>query len=83
MCRTLATIVVLPLLSSTLSRRGLHAQMLDLNVIRLSLLVATTGFVLLQLSYHSWMLLLGRRGRSEMLLQMADRVTSALHMRPE
>ena len=59
-CRTLATVVVLPLLSSTLNRRGLQAQMLDLNVIRLSLLVAATGFVLLQLSYRSWMLLLGR-----------------------
>lgn len=55
---SLATIVVLPLLSSVLNRRGLHAQMLDLNVIRVSLLVAATGFVLLQLSYHSWMLLL-------------------------
>ena len=57
---SLATVVVLPLLSSVLNRRGLHAQMLDLNVIRVSLLVAATGFVLLQLSYHSWMLLLGR-----------------------
>lgn len=57
---SLATVVVLPLLSSVLNRRGLHAQMLDLNVIRVSLLVAVTGFVLLQLSYHSWMLLLGR-----------------------
>lgn len=57
---TLATVVVLPLLSSVLNRRGLRAQMLDLNVIRLSLLVAVTGFVMLQLSYYSWMLLLGR-----------------------
>ena len=57
---SLATVVVLPLLSTALNRRGLHAQMLDLNVIRLSLLVAVTGFVLLQFSYHSWMLLLGR-----------------------
>ena len=57
---SLATVVVLPLLSSVLNRRGLHAQMLDLNVIRVSLLVAVTGFVVLQLSYHSGMLLLGR-----------------------
>lgn len=57
---TLATVVVLPLLSSVLHRRGLRAQMLDLKVIRVSLLVAVAGFVLLQLSYHSWMLLLGK-----------------------
>ncbi len=56
---SLATLLVLPLLSSVLNRRGLHAQMLDLNVIRVSLLVAAAGFVLLQLSYHGWMLLLG------------------------
>ena len=57
---SLTTVVVLPLLSSVLNRRGIHAQKLDLNVIRVSLLVAVTGFVLLQLSYHSWMLLLGK-----------------------
>lgn len=56
---SLATIAVLPLLSTVLNRRGLQAQMLDLNVIRISLLIAVVGFVLLQLSYHSWMLLLG------------------------
>lgn len=55
----LATIAVLPLLSTVLNRRGLQAQKLDLNVIRISLLIAVVGFVLLQLSYHSWMLLLG------------------------
>ncbi len=57
---SLATVVVLPLMSSVLNRRGLHAQMLDLNVIRVSLLVAATGFILLQLSYRSWMLLFGK-----------------------
>lgn len=56
---SLATIAVLPMLSTALNRRGLHAQMLDLNVIRISLSIAVIGFVLLQLSYHSWMLLLG------------------------
>lgn len=56
----LATIVALPLLSSVLARRGLRAQILDLNVIRVSLLIATVGFIVLQFSYHSWMLLLGR-----------------------
>lgn len=55
----LATIAVLPLLSSVLNRRGLQAQILDLNVIRVSLLIAAIGFILLQFSYHSWMLLLG------------------------
>ena len=57
---SLATVAILPLLSSVLVRRGLRAQLLDLNVIRVSLVVATAGFVLLQFSYHSWMLLLGR-----------------------
>jgi len=57
---SLATIAVLPLLSTVLNRRGLQAQMLDLNVIQISLFIAVVGFVLLQLSYHSWMLLLGK-----------------------
>lgn len=57
---SLATVAVLPLLSSVLNRRGLRAQILDLNVIQISLLIAVIGFVLLQLSYHSWMILLGR-----------------------
>ena len=55
---TIATVAVLPLMSSVLNRRGLRAQMLDLNVIRFSLGIAALGFVLLQLSYRSWMLLL-------------------------
>lgn len=82
---SLATVVVLPLLSSVLHRRGPSAQMLDLNVIRGSLLVAMTGFVLLQLSYHSWMLLLGRRRlpRAIVLLRMANCIISALRMRHE
>jgi hypothetical protein len=57
---SLATVAVLPLLSSVLNRRGLRAQMLDLNVIRTSLFIAVIGFVVLQLSYRSWMVLLGR-----------------------
>ena len=56
---TIATILVLPLLNSVLNRRGLQAQFLDLNVIRISLFVAMIGFVLLQLSYYGWMLLFG------------------------
>ena len=54
---TIATVAVLPLMSSVLNRRGLRAQMLDLNVIRFSLAIAALGFVLLQLSFRSWMLL--------------------------
>lgn len=56
---TLATIIVLPLLSSVLNRRGLQAQHLDMTVIRVSLLIASVGFLMLQFSYHGWMLLLG------------------------
>ena len=57
---TIATIIVLPLLHSVLDRRGPHAQHLDLNVIRISLFVAMIGFILLQFSFHGWMLLLGK-----------------------
>ena len=56
---SLATVAVLPLLSAALNKRGLQAQILDLNVIRASLLIAVVGFMLLQLSYQSWMLLFG------------------------
>lgn len=58
---SLATVAVLPLLSAALNKRGLQAQILDLNVIRASLLIAVVGFMLLQLSYHSWMLLFGEQ----------------------
>ena len=54
----LATIVVLPLLSSiALHWKGWRAQQLDMNVIRSSLFIAITGFFLLQFSFHVWMLL--------------------------
>ena len=53
-----ATIVVLPLLSSLLDRKGRRAQQLDLNVIRSSLLIAIVGFLLLQFSSRVWMLLM-------------------------
>ena len=55
---SIATIMVLPLLSSVLNRKGLRAQHLDINVIRISLLIATIGFLVLQFSFHGWMLLL-------------------------
>lgn len=58
---SLATIMVLPLLSSMLNRRGLKAQHLDLTVIRISLSVACIGFLLLQTSTQGWMLLCGKR----------------------
>lgn len=58
---SLATVAVLPLLSRVLNKRGLQAQILDLNVIRASLLIAVVGFMLLQLSYHSWTLLFGEQ----------------------
>ena len=61
---SIATLAVLPFVSSVVVSRGLQMSSLDLNVIRVSLLVATTGFVLLQFSSHSWMLLFGRRSRS-------------------
>ena len=81
---TLATVIVLPLLSSVLHRRGFRAQTLDLNVIRVSLLVAMAGFVLLQFSYHSWMLLLGRlKGFRRYCYWWLTIVISALHMRHE
>ena len=57
---SIVTVAVLPLLSSALTRRGLRAQTLDLNVVRISLLIAATGFVILQVSFRSWMLLVGR-----------------------
>ena len=56
---TVATIVILPLLLTALNRRGLEAQKLDLDVIRASLFIAMLGFLLLQFSFHGWMLLLG------------------------
>ena len=75
---SLATVGVLPLLSSVLNRRGLRAQMLDLNVIRLSLLVAICGFVLLQTSYASWMLLFGKGGQKSTFAHTLIVVCSSL-----
>ena len=66
---SLATVAVLPLLSSVLNRRGLRAQLLDLNVIRISLAIAAIGFVLLQLSSRSWMLLLCESAAKKASLQ--------------
>ena len=56
---TIATIVVLPLLTSVLNRRGLQAQLLDINVVRVSLLIAIIGFLLIQFSFYGWELVLG------------------------
>lgn len=58
---SIATAIVLPLLSSVLNRRGFKAQHLDLNVIRFSLFVAVVGFLFIQFSSYGWMLLLCKR----------------------
>ena len=76
---TIATIVILPILHSVLRRRGPEAKRLDLNVIRLSLLISTVGFALLQFSSHGWILLLGNTSKMQAL---SPKLTSysTLHM---
>lgn len=69
---SLATVTFLPLLSSILNRRGHQAQLLDLIVIRISLLIAVLGFVVLQLSAHGWMLLLGKFGNASKTKETAN-----------
>ena len=79
---TLATVIVLPLLSSLLNRRDLRAQVLDLNVIRISLFVAAVGFLLLQFSYSSWMLIFGKlQETSRNSRHRAYMTISAVHLR--
>lgn len=53
------TMLLFPLLSSLLIRRGFPPRSLDLAAIRISLLVAVVGFGLLWQSRASWMLILG------------------------
>lgn len=53
------TLVFLPLLSNYLDRRGRHARELDLNVIRISLLISSISFAIIWRSSASWMLLAG------------------------
>lgn len=55
----LVTMLLLPLLSSLLIRRGYQARSLDLAVIRISLIIAIVGFGLLWQTRASWMLILG------------------------
>ena len=76
------TVAALPLLSTFLNQRGFRAQMLDLNVIRVSLFVAAVGFTLLQLSYHSWILLLGA-STSFRSRRIADDHLSFICLRPQ
>ena len=76
---TIATIAVLPLLHSVLNRRGREAQRLDLNVIRLSLFIAMMGFILLQFSFHGWMLLFGITGDVQTLASTLT-CCSIIHM---
>lgn len=55
----LVTMLLLPLLSSLLIRRGFQSRSLDLAAIRISLLIAIVGFGLLWQTRASWMLVLG------------------------
>lgn len=55
---SLVTIVFLPLLNAFLHKRGIHAQAVDLNVIRGSLFVAAVGFAMLWQANVSWLLIL-------------------------
>ena len=56
---SLATLVLLPLISAYLDRRAFHAKRLDLNAIRLSLLITSIGFAIIWRSEASWVLLVG------------------------
>ena len=56
---SLATFLFLPLLSAYLDRKDHSAKRLDLNVIRVSLLIASIGFAILWQSKVSWMMALG------------------------
>lgn len=57
---TIIVIIVLPLLTSGLNRRGLRAQQLDINVIRISLAVAMIAFLIIQFAFQGWELILGQ-----------------------
>ena len=77
---TLATLAVLPVLLSILRRSGPEAKRLDLNVIRISLLISAIGFVLLQFSFRGWMLLFGNTSKIHALfLRLTS--CSTVHMR--
>ena len=56
---SLATLVLLPLISAYLDRRAFHAKKLDLNAIRLSLFITSIGFAIIWRSETSWVLLVG------------------------
>ena len=53
------TLIFLPLLSTYLNRKEHRARKLDLNVIRISLFLASIGFTLIWQSRASWMLMAG------------------------
>lgn len=55
---SIVTLLALPLLNTLLHRRGIHAQRLDLAVLRASLLIAAVGFAILWQAQSSWMLVL-------------------------
>ena len=56
---SLATLVLLPLISAYLDRRSFYAKRLDLNAIRLSLFITSVGFAIIWGSEASWVLLVG------------------------
>ena len=56
---SLATLVLLPLVSAYLDRRAFRAKRLDLNAIRLSLFITSIGFAIIWRSAASWVLLAG------------------------
>ncbi|CAF9907139.1 MAG: hypothetical protein HETSPECPRED_007049 [Heterodermia speciosa] len=56
---SLATLVLLPLISAYLGQRAFRAKRLDLNAIRLSLLITSVGFAIIWRSGASWVLLVG------------------------
>lgn len=57
----IVTLILLPLLSGLLIRRGFRARKLDLGAIRGSLCIAVVGFGMLWQARASWMLVVGKQ----------------------
>lgn len=56
---SLATLVLLPLLSAYFDQKDRHAKRYELNVIRISLFIAAIGFAVVWQSRDNWMMLAG------------------------
>ena len=56
---SLATLVLLPLLSAYFDHKDHHAKRYELNVIRISLFIAAIGFAIVWQSIDNWMMLAG------------------------